>query len=104
MNNIRRLFHTGLSMIYLGRIASLIVLLFVIAACGSADDPTSAPVPESVETESLSASGEISMGGGALGGSAQTTLLAQEILAQTTQFGRSTISLMRKSPQTLHRM
>ena len=59
---------------------SLLACLVALVACGGGGESTSGPVSNPLETESPAEAGEISMGGGALGGSAVTTLLAQEVL------------------------
>ena len=67
--------------------ASLVVLISVLAACGEVDDSTTTPLPNTFETESSPNVGEVSMDGGALGGNAQTTLLAQEVLIKGAYSG-----------------
>ena len=54
--------------------------LVALVGCGGGGDSTSAPAASPSGTESPAETEEFSMGGGALGGSAVTTLLAQEIL------------------------
>ncbi len=59
---------------------SVLAWLAALVGCGGGPDPTSPPASSPTRTESPTEAGEFSMDGGALGGSAVTTMLAQEVL------------------------